>query len=91
MDDQTRMAQYRAQMAFDARLQPDDIVQVRWTNSGLMLRTSAQVVKVNKNSIRVKLLEATQVAELHWPAGQEFPAPRINTQGWSWNNGLFPL
>ena len=77
---------------FEYYLQPNDIVQVHWTNSGRAFTGKGAVVKVNRSSIRVELLEDV-APEWYggYPAGREITVPRFGLHRWTPNNRVAPL
>ncbi len=77
--------------SFQEALKPGDIVLFRWTNNHSHYAAKAELTKVNKASVRGKLVEA----EEFYPVGHEISVPKesffpINSK-WSWNNGVFPV
>lgn len=82
---------------FEHELTPGAKVEARWTNSHHYYRAPAEVVRVNKASVRVKLTRPVMfgAAEMY-PAGRELVMPRgfnfsSGTAKWSSNNGVFPV
>lgn len=61
-----------------------DIVSARWTNSGAQFESRARVVRINKASVRVEVLDAENY--LH---GRTASIPLAkNIRRWSWDNGI---
>lgn len=72
---------------FEAGLKPGDRVLACWTNCHRDYTEIAEVVRVNRASIRIRLVTASD----GYGMGQEFPVPRYCAQRWSWNNCAMPL
>lgn len=72
---------------FDDALAVGQRVKVRWTSSGRYFGGPGEVVKVNTQSVRVKLLEPVG----DYPTGREITAPRFMNIQWSKNNCVRPL
>jgi len=86
---------FEAAINLQKTLTPGMEVEVRWTNSYAAYRGAAKVVKVNKASVRVALLE--EIPTVHGNAyrvGTLIKAPLIGFHSgmaeWSVNNGIFP-
>lgn len=58
------------------------VVEARWTNSHSYYAEPAEVVRVNRSSVRVRVLDG-------YLKGREIPLPLIFANGWSQNNGSF--
>jgi hypothetical protein len=58
------------------------VVEARWTNSHAYYAEPAEVVRVNRSSVRVRVLDG-------YLKGREIPLPLIFANGWSQNNGSF--
>lgn len=87
---------FRNIVNFEESLKPGCYVLARWTNSGRYFYGKAEVVRVNAQSIRVRLLET--VAPDFWggyPGGHEIVCPRLaigsGMKQWSANNRVEPL
>lgn len=82
----------RKVLDFENGIKAGDIVLAKWTNNYKTPKAKAEVVKVNSQSFRIRLLEDIQ----DWLAGQVFPIPRLALGGtgfskWSYNNRLEPV
>jgi hypothetical protein len=76
---------------FNKRLTPGQQVEARWTNSFRYYIGSAEVVRLNRASVRVRLLEA--IGENSYPRGHVLVLPLPFLSGvdrWSHSNGVFP-
>jgi len=58
------------------------VVEARWTNSHNYYAEPAEVVRVNRSSVRVRVLDG-------YLKGREIPLPLIFANGWSQSNGSF--
>lgn len=84
-------AEHRRIGEWEASLQPGDRIEARWTNSFCYHRSPAVVVRVNRQSIRIRLTETMMAGTtLIYEAGREFPVPRFMGAGWSPNNRAAP-
>ena len=84
------------QITFEAALQPEQVVEARWTNSHRHYVAKAAVVRINGSSVRVRVVEpVTYEASFPYPIGHEIVVPRATSpRGWpvrefSANNGVF--
>jgi hypothetical protein len=89
------MTDLRPTIDFDAALAPGQRVEARWTNSHRAFRGAAEVVRVNRASIRVRLLAPVGYGgEFTYPTGHAIVLPRFGMHSgmdkWSVNNGAFP-
>ena len=76
-------------LSFEDSLTVGQKVLARWTNSFNHWQTEAEIVRVYRKSVRVRL---TKAIEGHYPVGQTFPIPRFDVgTGWSANNCILPL
>lgn len=72
-------------------LKPGDPVEARWTNSYTGYVHPAEVVRVNRKSVRIRLLKDIHVGgRLVYEAGREFSLPRVWSAEWSMNNCVLP-
>lgn len=88
--------EFRNVVDFEASLKPGSIVLARWTNSGRYFKGKATVVRVNAQSVRVRLLEKVGVDFYGgYPEGREIVCPRLAVGSglakWSANNRVEPL
>lgn len=85
------MCEWQKQVTFEAALRVGDVVEARWTNCYEYYRVAAVIVRVNRKSVRVRLLRA----QSGYPEGWEIPIPRFDplngNNRWSVNNGVFPI
>lgn len=77
---------FAALVDFDAALAPGQVVEARWTNSFNFYRERAEVVAVNRASVRVRALAGYMATP-----GRTFTIPRITARTWSANNCVAPL
>ncbi|HEV8713754.1 MAG TPA: hypothetical protein VGX03_13120 [Candidatus Binatia bacterium] len=84
--------EFRRQVEFENGLVPGAVVEARWTNSYNFFVAPAEVVRVNRASLRVRLLRVVKVPGWsEYPAGHGIILPRVWTnERWSANNGAFP-
>lgn len=73
-------------------LEPEDQVKVKWTSGGRYYSAIGSIVRVNKSSISIELLEGVE----GFPTGRKISVPNTNPLGsgmktWSTNNGVFPI
>lgn len=87
---------YLEQITFEAALQPEQVVEARWTSNHCYYIAKATVVRVNGSSVRVRLVESVERSgDVPYQAGREIVVPRAtNVKGWpvrefSANNGVF--
>jgi len=83
---------FRERSAFDKALAVGQEVEARWTWSHGYYAAKARIVKINKRSVRVELLEdvcSVFSREVSWPKGRELRMPRFMAGEWSVNNGVF--
>jgi hypothetical protein len=83
---------FKLALDFDKTLAPGVHVQVRWTNCNRYHRAVGEVVKVNTNSARIKLLSGKSVPDLY-PVGYVITQNRMTPSKmplWSWNNCILP-
>jgi hypothetical protein len=75
-------------------LTPGTEVVARWTNNFSYWHARAEIVRVNRASVRVRLVEAIFGAQgqVIYPAGREIVVPRcvISARTWSINNCVAP-
>lgn len=72
----------------DAALTIGALVVARWTNCFRQYEARATVVKVNRKSVRVTLVDGID----GYPAGREIVLPRFeNWRTWSVNNCARPI
>lgn len=90
-------SELRTVMSFEDGLNAGDTVIARWTNSGYQFEARAEVVKNNRGSVRIKLLEEAGWRGGHlYPAGQTlsiqkfFCGNSVNLR-WSCNNRIEPV
>jgi len=78
---------------FESSLKPDQIVKALWTWCGGYYGAKAQVERVNKKSVRVRLLEAVKscYAGGTWPEGYRINVPLFSSSRWSANNRVCPV
>lgn len=74
-------------MQFEENLKIGDRVEARFTNISGWKRFTAEIVKINRASFRVKSLEVVWEGE---KPGRVFTIPRFGAKIWSDNNGVFP-
>lgn len=75
---------------FEASLAPGSRVQARFSNGSYTLIGDAEVVRINRASIRVKLIRAASNKGVSFPAGTEFTLPRlVPGTNWGLYNGVF--
>lgn len=87
MDSQT----YRFLSEFDANLRVGDVVEARFTNSGIAYRFRAKITKLNARTARVQSLEPNKPYERDEP-NREFIINRFsNWKLFTENNGIFPI
>ncbi len=70
-------------LAFETALAPGMKVEARWTNCHNYYGEPAEIVRVNRSSVRVRVLAG-------YLAGRETSMPRMFGNKWSANNGVFP-
>lgn len=93
MNDDQRL-RFRAFCRWQEALRPGDLVEARWGyGQGFRARGRAEVVRLNRSSIRVRLTEAVQSPHGGtWPAGQEIGGlPRADSTGPHPEHGVFPV
>lgn len=74
----------RKQIDWELGLKAGDAVEARWTNCGSAYRAAAEVVRVNRSSVRVLVREG-------YLAGRTISVPlfRSMSSRWSASNGVF--
>ncbi len=78
-------------LAWERNLQPGDVVIACWTNSYTAYSCRAEVVRVNKSSIRMRLLDEIRYKdELLYEKGRSWSLPRIYNPRWSNSNRIAP-
>lgn len=82
---------HAASAAFDASLVPGLKCEVRWTNCYRFPRGVGTVVKVNPKTVLVSLDSSVVIGSSTWPAGQTIKVARFLCNGYSINNGVFPV
>ena len=86
------MTDFKEAMNIDRSLTVGQPVEARWTWCHGYYAANAVIVKVNKKSVRVELLEDVDsmfTRDIAWPKGRELRMPRFMTTEWSVNNGVF--
>ena len=84
------MAQFNLgdHLLFEQSLKVGDEAVARWTNSGNYYARKARVVRINRASFRVAVLEG----DASYPEGHEIVVPRFDAMGrWSPNNCVTPV
>ncbi len=83
---------FRERLDFDRALTAGQEIEARWTWSNGYYSASARIVKINKKSSKVELLEdvdSVYTRDIAWPKGRELRMPRFMANEWSVNNGVF--
>ncbi len=86
------MNDFRERLDFDRALMVGQEIEARWTWSNGYYSANARIVKINKKSFRVELLENVDSAytrDIAWPKGRELRMPRFMAGEWLVNNGVF--
>jgi hypothetical protein len=76
---------------FNQQLAVGQMIEARWTACHGYFTGQAEVVRVNRTSVRVRLLH--DVGDGAYAAGREVVLPlpfRSGANRWSFNNGAFP-
>lgn len=88
----TNLQRLESEGIFDQELKLGQKVQVRWTNCNRYLMGEAVVCKINNKTVKVHLLHSVaHDATSGWPAGHCITVPRFLTNGYSVNNGVYPM
>lgn len=84
----TQLITYMDGARFDTRLAVGQRVLACWTSCGCAYEAPAEISKVNRKSVRAKLLKAVDEDSDFggYPEGHELVIPRFRADRWSQNN-----
>lgn len=81
---------FEGRIYWEDSLRPGDVVDATWSSCYSVYSGRCEVVRVNRASVRVRLLESvmTHRGVVGYPAGHELVIPRFHSRTWGYSNHL---